>query len=157
MHICLFISNQHFIADTPSGGFPLNIPTFHWGWSKTDNNSPESHAVFGVVEALNSPQEVRQRVLRVPADQRNMNPRSEERRLGAPALLREISAGGAVAAQQQEERHGGEAGGPVHRGCPMTERGLRGAVAAARGELWKTETPTFCGHHKAGAAASDVA
>lgn len=54
-------------------------------------HSPKRNAVLRVIEALNSSEEQRQRVRRVAADQCDDDPRSEERRLGAPALLGEIS------------------------------------------------------------------
>lgn len=78
------------------------------------NNLPQSHAVFRIVEALNGTEEIRQRVLGVSADEGEENPRSEKRRLGAPALLRKISPGRTAAGLQQEEQGGGEAGGSVH-------------------------------------------
>lgn len=72
-------------------------------------NLPESHPLFRVVEALDSAQEIGQGVLRVSADERNENPGSEERRLGAPALLRKVSPGrSAAVGQEQEEQRGAE-------------------------------------------------
>lgn len=53
-------------------------------------------------------------MLGVPADEGEEDPRSEERRLGVPALLRKISPGRNAAGQEQEEQGGGEAGEPVH-------------------------------------------
>lgn len=54
-------------------------------------------------------------MLRVPADEGEQDPGSEKRRLGAPALLGEISPGRSAAGQEQEE-----AGEPVHRGNNLT-------------------------------------
>lgn len=54
-------------------------------------------------------------MLGVPADEGQKNPGSEERRLGAPALLRKISPSWTAAGEEQEEQSGGEeAGEPVH-------------------------------------------
>lgn len=53
-------------------------------------------------------------MLRVSANEGEEDPRSEERRLGAPALLREVSPSRTGAGEEQEEQGGGEAGEPGH-------------------------------------------
>lgn len=60
-------------------------------------------------------------MLGVPADEGEENPGGEERRLGVPALLGEISPSRTAGGQEQEEQGGGEAGEPEHRDCkPIT-------------------------------------
>lgn len=78
-------------------------------------DSPQRGAVLRVVEALDGSQEQRQRVRRVAADQRDDDPGSEERRLGAPALLGEIPP---TRARQENEQQGGQ-----QRGDPGHGRG----------------------------------
>lgn len=50
----------------------------------------------------------------VSADEGDEHPRSEERRLRVPALLRKVSPRGTAAGQEPDEQRGAEAGEPVH-------------------------------------------
>lgn len=104
-------------------------------------NLPQSHTLLGIVEALDSTEEIRQRVLRVPADEREEDPRSEERGLGAPALLRKVCPSRSAAGQQQDKQGGGEAGERVHCGTKLrntTEANL------GRGLVWDTTMEKLC-------------
>lgn len=77
---------------------------------------------------------------RVAADQRDDDPRSEELRLGAPALLGEISP---ARAQQEDVQQGKQ-----QRGDPEHGRGEKLAVDAAyregHGGCRKLRVPLFC-------------
>lgn len=75
------------------------------GGNKEDVHSPHSHAVLGVAEALDGAEDMRERVLGVPAHQREQHARSQQGRLGAPALLREIPRPGP---EYQQRRGGGQ-------------------------------------------------
>lgn len=66
-------------------------------------NSPYTHAVFGVVEAVDGAEDLRERVRGVAAHQREQHPRREQRGLRAPALLREITAHRTAPEQQHKE------------------------------------------------------
>lgn len=82
---------------------------FWWG------NLPYSHTVLWIVKTVDGAEEIRQRVLGVAANECKEDPRSEQRRLGVPALLREISPDRNAAGRQQEEQDNGEEGRPTHR------------------------------------------
>lgn len=82
---------------------------FWWG------NLPYSHTLLGIVKTVDGAEEIRQRVLGVAANECEEDPRSEQRRLGVPALLREISPDRNAAGRQQEEQGNGEEGRPTHR------------------------------------------
>lgn len=53
-------------------------------------------------------------MLGVSADEGEQEPRSEQRRLGVPALLRKIPPGRTAPAQEQEEQDSGAVGVTVH-------------------------------------------
>lgn len=56
-------------------------------------------------------------MLRVSADEGEQDPRSEQRRLGVPALLRKIAPGWkAPGAEEQEQQDSGGVGDTVHSG-----------------------------------------
>lgn len=78
---------------------------------------PHRHPLLGVVEPLDGAQEIRQRGLRVPADESEEDPRSQQRRLGVPAFLGEISPDWRAAGRQQQQQQGGpeEGGRLAHR------------------------------------------
>lgn len=75
---------------------------------------PHSHSLLGVIETLDCAEEIRQRVLRVAANEREEDPRSEQRRLGVPALLGEICPDWSAAGRQEQEQGSGEEGRPEH-------------------------------------------
>lgn len=123
------------------------------------NNLPQSHTVLGIVEALNGTEEIRQRVLGVSADEGEEDPGSEERRLGAPALLRKISPGRNAAGQEQEERGGREASEAVHCGNKLSNKYDIYQKNKSKRLLYKCCVFTLRGHHskaKICAAAPDV-
>lgn len=93
-----------------------------------------------IIEALNSSQEQRKGVRRVAADQRDGDPRSEERRLGAPVLLGEISpARGQQKKGQQDKQKRGD---PEHgRG---EELGGDEAHRVENGGCRKARLPLLC-------------
>lgn len=72
---------------------------------KGDPHSPHCDAVLGVVQALDGAEDMRERVLRVAAHQREQHARSQQGRLGVPALLREIPQ---TQAEHEQRRGGGE-------------------------------------------------
>lgn len=57
-------------------------------------------------------------MLRVAANEREEDPRSEQRRLGVPALLGEICPDWSAAGRQEQEQGSGEEGRPKHRDNP---------------------------------------
>lgn len=102
-------------------------------------NSPKRNAILRIIEALNSSEEQRQRVRRVAADQCDDDPRSEERRLGAPALLVEISParGQQKKGQQDKQKRGDpEHGRGQELGGDAVHRVRNGGCRKARPCCW---------------------
>lgn len=100
--LCIFLLRKAFKICSNLSLFNL---TFAY------SNLPESHTVFRILESLYRSQKVRQRVFGVSTDEGKKYPRKKERRLGAPALLREVTPDRRAAG---EEHKGGEEGEPIH-------------------------------------------
>lgn len=56
-------------------------------------NLPQGNAILGIVEVIDGSEEMREGMLAIAADKGYQHPRSEQRGLGAPTLLREIPMG----------------------------------------------------------------
>lgn len=77
---------------------------------------PKRNAFLRVVQALDGSEDVRQGMGRVPADESNDDPRSQQRRLGTPALFGEVTENRAGNGQQTQETQNN----PEHRRDPPT-------------------------------------